>query len=100
MASVLIRSQEAGWEHRQLQGTSHIVHKDTDTHNHNQNRLAPPCLPVKGSMLDPLLKELIKLLTQKNNIKSLTVHFLVYVFAFHRRQGNLSQRYKYLIIKL
>lgn len=54
----------------------------------------------KGSMLDPLLKELIKLLTQKNNIKSLTVHFLVHVFAFHRRQGNLSQRYKYLIIKL
>lgn len=34
----------------------------------------------KGSILNPLLKELIKLLT-KDHVKSLTVHLLEYLFA-------------------
>lgn len=68
----------------ELQGTKRTVQRTQTSTTIIKEGLPLTVLQFEGSMLDPLLKELIKLLP-RGDIKSLTVHFLGYVSAFHKR---------------
>lgn len=57
-----IRSPEAGWECRQLQGSSHTVQRTQTSTTIIKKGLPLVALQFKGSVLATLLKELIKLL--------------------------------------
>lgn len=57
-----IRSPEAGWECRQLQGSSHTVQRTHTSTTIIKKGLPLVALQFKGSVLATLLKELIKLL--------------------------------------